>query len=83
MKDQFDEIELDDLTSDLMIVAKYCGLDAVRNMLRELQGMSFYIPRISRLDRFISRFINNNKHKTRKEIAKHLRVTEQFLKKFI
>ncbi len=82
MKDQYDEIEFDDLTSDLMIVAEYCGLDAVRQMLRELPGMSFYIPRISRLDKFISRFIKQNKDKTRKEIAKHLRVTEQFLKKY-
>lgn len=82
MKDQYDEIEYDDLTSDLMIVAEYCGLDAVRKMLRELPGMSFYIPRISRLDKFISRFTKQNKGKSRKEIAKHLRVTEQFLKKY-
>ncbi len=83
MRDQYDEIEYDDLTDDLMIMAEHCGMDAVRKMLRELPGMSFYIPRISRLDKFISRFILQNRDKTRKEIAKKLKVTEQFLKKYL
>lgn len=83
MKDQYDEIQYDDLTDDLMIMAEHCGIDAVRQMLRELPGMSFYIPRISRLDKFISRFTKENRDKSRKEIAKKLRVTEQFLKKYI
>ena len=83
MKDQYDEIEYEDLTDDLMIMAEHCGIDAVRQLLRELPGMSFYIPRISRLDKFISRFAKENRDKSRKEIAKKLRVTEQFLKKYI
>lgn len=83
MKDQYDEIEYEDLTDDLMIMAEHCWIDAVRQMLRELPGMSFYIPRISRLDKFIARFTKENRDKSRKEIAKKLRVTEQFLKKYI
>ncbi len=80
--DKFDEIKYEDLTEDLKLIADYCGMELVKKMMRELSGMYFYIPKITRLDNFINRYIIENKDKSRKEIAKYLQVSEQFLKKF-
>lgn len=82
MNDRFDEIEYNDLTDDLKILADGIGIAGVRCAMRELSGMSFYIPKISRLDSFISRFIEEHKGMSRKEIAQYLDVSEQFLKKY-
>lgn len=82
MKDQFDEILYEDLTEDLKLLADYCGIELVRKAMRELSGMNFYIPKISRLDNFMIRYLRENRSKSRKEIAKFLNVSEQYLKKY-
>ena len=83
MKDIFDIIEDNELTPDLQIMADICGIDLVRQLLRTLPGMSFYIPKITRLDSFVRRFISLNKEKSRKQIAKELNVSENYLKQFM
>jgi hypothetical protein len=83
MNDVFDIIEETELTPDLQIMADLCGIDLVRKLLRTLPGMSFYIPKITRLDGFVRRFITLNHDKSRKQIAKALNVSENYLKQFM
>jgi hypothetical protein len=43
--------------------------------------MGFYIPKLCRLDSFVTRYIRENKDKPVKVLAKDLFVSEQYLKK--
>ncbi len=81
MQDIFGEISHEDLTEDLRIVASTCGIETVRNLLRNCAGMSIYIPRISRLDQFIVRYIRESRGKSFKQIARELGVSEQYIKR--
>lgn len=80
-KDIYSKIEIEDLTEDLKLVAQACGIETVRTLLRFCAGLSIYVPKIARLDRFIVRYIRENSDKNFKLIASELGVTEQFIKK--
>lgn len=73
-------INEEDLTPDLKLISDACGIDFVRNMLREFGGMNFYIPKLTRLDKFVEKYISQNADKSIKEVAKDLNVSEQFLR---
>ncbi len=81
MNDIFSKIEQSDLTDDLQIIAEVCGIETVRSLLRNCGGMSIYVPKISRLDNFVFRYMKENKEKTFKQIARELGVSEQYIKK--
>ncbi len=81
LTDIFNLIGENDLTPDLVLMADICGLEAVRQMLRQFPGMGFYIPKLSRLDGFVNRYIKENTDKPVKILAKDLKVSEQYLKK--
>lgn len=76
----FEEIEFEDLTEDLKMLAEACGLETVRKILKHFGGLNFYIPKISRLDKFILKYISKNKDKSQKQIARELNVSEYFLR---
>jgi hypothetical protein len=78
--DVFAKITEEDLTPDLRMISDACGIDSVKGLLREFGGMSFYIPKITRLDKFILKYLDENNEKSLKQIAKELNVSEQFLK---
>ena len=80
MKDIYDQLKEDDLTSDLQIVSDLCGMETVRLLMRNLKGISFYIPKITRLESFITRYIKENPDKTYKQIAFDLGVSEHYLR---
>lgn len=80
MNDIFSIIQEEDLTPDLQMLSETCGLDVVRNILRNFGGLNFYIPKISRLDTFIERYIRENKNKTLKQLAKELNLSERYLR---
>jgi len=69
------QIRLDELPDNLSMLAEYCGLDAVQNMLLNLNGGMFYVPRISHLDKFVERYIKENWEKPTSELAKDLNVS--------
>jgi hypothetical protein len=81
-KDIYKLIEEEDLTPDLQLMAAVIGIENVIKLIKELQGSSFYIPKITRLDNFIGKYLNMNRNKPVKLIARELGVTEMFLKKF-
>ena len=83
MKDVYDMMSEEDLTPDLMMMADVCGLETLRQLLRNFAGLSFYIPKISRLDKLIMKYVRSNRDKSYKQIAKDLNVSEIFLKKLI
>lgn len=76
----YDLIKDDELTEDLALIRNACGMDTVRILLKNLNGLSFYIPKITRLDNFISRYLDENKSKNPKQLARELNVTEQHIK---
>lgn len=79
MQDVYDLIEKEDLTPDLRLIADVCGIIATQKLLKYLNGMCFYIPKLSKLRKFILRYVESNGNKTTKEIAKELGVTEKFI----
>jgi len=78
--DIFSEIKTEDLTEELCLIEEVCGIVAVQSLMKHYSGMSFYIPKISRLDRFIQKYIKENSSKTFKQIANELSVSEQFIR---
>lgn len=80
MKAIFDYITEDELTEDLRMLADVCGIDCVRKILENLSGMSFYIPKVSRFERFIDRYIAENNAKSIKALALELGVSDQYLR---
>ncbi|OGU58121.1 MAG: hypothetical protein A2X64_05640 [Ignavibacteria bacterium GWF2_33_9] len=79
MNDIFEKIEREDLTEDLTLIADAMGIDVVRNLMRTLSGMYIYIPRVSRLERFVKRYMTENAERPFKEIALDLNVSSQYL----
>lgn len=80
MQDVFDRIEAHELTPDLQMLASSCGIETVRKLLREFGGLSFYIPKLTRLDDFVFRYIRENSDIPVKISALQLGVSEQFLR---
>ncbi|MBM2814661.1 MAG: hypothetical protein HW421_1423 [Ignavibacteria bacterium] len=80
MKDVFEQVCFHDLTPDLQLLAESFGIEIVRNLLRNFGGISFYIPKMSRLDGFIIKYIKENSGKSLKIIASELGVSEHFLR---
>lgn len=69
------------LTPDLAMLENVCGIDAVRALLANFGGMTFYIPKLSRLEQFVLEYINDNLQcKSYKQIAKDLSVSETFIR---
>lgn len=82
MKDVYDMMTLEDLTPDMQILEEMIGLDVLRNILRHYAGLTFYIPKITRFDSLIRKYIKHFPEKPFKQIARELNVSEQFLKKY-
>jgi len=78
--DIYDMIELDELTPDMRLIAQVCGEKAMRDILRHLGGTQFYIPKMSKFDTFVLRYIKTNKDKPIKLIAVDLGVSEQYIR---
>lgn len=80
MKDIFETIEPDDLSPDLRLICDAMGIVVVRDMMRNLGGLSIYVPKITRLDSFIDKYVLNNSSKNYKQLAVELGVSEQYLR---
>ncbi len=78
--DIFDMIEMEELTPDMRLIAEVCGEKAVRDLLRHLGGTQFYIPKMSKFDAFVLRYIKSNWDKPIKLIAVELGVSEQHIR---
>lgn len=79
MKDIYDNIQIEDLTDDLELIATVVGIDTLRNLMRKLQGAYLYIPKISRLEKFVIRYLQENQDKSLKQVAVELGVSTQYL----
>lgn len=79
--DIYSKLEVEDLTEDLKLFAMSCGIETVRSLMKNCAGLSIYIPKLARLDRFIMKYIRANSQKSFKEIARDLGVTEQHIKR--
>jgi len=80
MENVFDLLTESDLTPDLKILYNVCGLETVKKILQNLNGLNFYVPGISHLDTLVIKYMNNNPEKTIKQMALDLGVSEPYLK---
>ena len=80
MIDVLDQINEEDLTPDLQMLASVTGIEPIRQLLRNFAGMSFYVPKVSRFDTFIIKYIKKSPDKSLKILALELGVSEQYLK---
>jgi hypothetical protein len=81
MENIFDQIVEEDLTPDLRMIADVCGIEIVKKLLIHFSGINFYIPKISRLEGFILKYLSKHENLSHNEIAKELNVSGQFIKK--
>ena len=69
------------LTDDLMMIYEVCGIETVRKLLKNYGGMTFYIPKLSRLEDFVMNYTKENRpHKSYKSIALDLNVSETHIR---
>ena len=80
MSDIFDLINEDELTADLRLVSDICGIETARSLLRHANCINFYIPKVSKLHKFVKRYIKMNPTKSVKLIAADLGVSEYFIR---
>ena len=59
----FDFMTKEDLTPDLGMLESVLGMDIIKKLLKEFSGMSFYIPKITRLDSLIMKYIEKIKER--------------------
>lgn len=76
-------LQYEDLTEDLQMIYDVCGEETVIRLIENLGGLSFYVPKITRFDDLIYRYIRDNKNETLKKIAARLGVSEQYLKSIV
>jgi len=77
------DLQYGDLTEDLQMIYDVCGEQVVMQLIENLGGLSFYVPKITRFDDLIYRFITENKMETHKKLAARLGVTEQYVKSIV
>lgn len=77
------DLQYGDLTEDLQMIYDVCGEEVVIKLIENLGGLSFYVPKITRFDDLIYRFITENKQQTYKKLAARLGVTEQYIKSIV
>jgi AraC-like DNA-binding protein len=81
MEKALEQLRADELTDDLRMVASALGMEVVKGLLREFGGVSIYFPRISRFDKFIERYLRENKNLPVSKIATELNVSAQYLRR--
>jgi len=77
------DLKYEDLTEDLQLIHDVCGEKAVLDLIENLGGISLYIPKITRFDDLIFRYIRDNRKVSYKQMAAKLGVSEQYIKKLV
>jgi hypothetical protein len=77
----YQSIQEEELTPDLQLLAQVCGMESIRIILKEFKGLNFYIPKITRIEKFVRRYLRENQSKPPKELARELGVSENYVKK--
>lgn len=79
----YNDIQYEELDDNLKFVADTCGIETVKNILEHLGGLHFYIPKITKLDKFILRKWRESNLKSVKDFARQLNVSETYVRKLI
>jgi|YNPBryulayer2012_1023412.scaffolds.fasta_scaffold07722_4 Mor family transcriptional regulator len=74
-KEVVQQIRYEELPAELSLIADCCGLEAVHKLIMNMHGVSFYIPRISRIYKFVERYIEENWNRPSQELAKDLNLS--------
>lgn len=52
-----DLLEVEDLTDDMRMVAKTCGIEVVRRLMSQHAGLTIYIPNITKMPDLVKRYL--------------------------
>jgi hypothetical protein len=77
------DLKYEDLTEDLQLVHDICGEQTVIELIENLGGISIYIPKITRFDDLIFRYVRENRKVPFKKVAAKLGVSEQYIKNLV
>lgn len=58
-----DYLRYEDLPADLQVLADVVGLDALKELIIKLGGISLYIPKTQSLTALQDRYVADNKHR--------------------
>ena len=81
MKDIYELMVDEDVKGDLEMLRDVCGLEALKKILRGMEGISLYIPRITGLESLVLRYIKSNPDRTFKQIARDLNDSDAYIRK--
>lgn len=83
MQDVYEMMMPEDVDGDLEMLLNVCGIDALRKILRGMAGISLYIPRITRLESLVLKYIKCNPERSFKQIASDLNVSDAYIRKVL
>lgn len=83
MVEVYDLLKEDDLTTDLKILNDVLGIEIVKELLKKLSGLSFYVPKITHMETVVLRYAKEHKEKPIKKVAYDLGISEPHLKALI
>ena len=83
MKDVFELLEVEDLTTDLQLLHDVCGMDVLKKLIRNLNGLNFYIPKVTHMESVVLKYAKEHSTKPLKIIAKELGISEPHLKNIL
>ena len=79
MDKAYNNIEFEDLTPDLEIIADVCGIEATRKLIEHASGHTYYIPKLSKLKGFCLEYVKKNKDETNFKIARNLECSTEYI----
>lgn len=71
-EDILELVEYDDLTADMQTVADIIGMEAVKKLIKDYDGMSFYVPKLTKMENPVKKYLAANKGKNCKNLAREL-----------
>lgn len=80
--DLYQQLQNEDLSDDLKMLAEICGMDVVITLMKNYAGLQFYIPRISSFKNVYKRaLLNESKLISNKDLAAKYDVSEEYIRK--
>ena len=83
MDEIYNLLSEEDLTPDLKMIADVCGTESVTKMIKNLSGLSFYIPKLSHFDSLVLKYAKSKPEKTMKQLATELNVSLPYIRKIM
>lgn len=74
-------LEESDLPEHFRIVSELCGIDLAKTLIERLGGTSISIPKPTRIESIVIKYVKDNKDKCDKRLATELELSERTIKR--